>query len=382
MLSSLALDRARIAELNSQILAVQNSLVALKNELKSVQARLDAYRYPILTMPNEMVSHIFVYTLPPYPLCSPLWGHFSPNALGQVCRKWRDIALSTPMLWRAPSFVLSSLWSPRGLCLALERGLKLFEAWLTRSGSCPLSIQLKDARSSAALTHVSLNRFAEIIIRHLHHVEHIDLSASDKVDLSQLASVSAVSLMPLLRVLKLGSWSTEDSFPVARFLNAPLLRSVHIIRLSSPSKLQLPWHQLTSLILEGVSARTSAAILQKTVNLVDFRLRPSMQTTPIDSDLPGDMSISLNHLESLEIERQWIAFLSSLTLPALQSLKITQCSAVADLWSLDNLLFRWGCNLERLHVTSKGSSNYFGDSTRDSYRSKFPSIPTILVEQC
>ncbi|KAJ6511192.1 hypothetical protein C8R45DRAFT_892599, partial [Mycena sanguinolenta] len=344
MLSDLASNRARIAELDSQILAMQNSLIALTNERKSTQARLDAYRYPILTIPIEIMSLIFVNTLPPYPLCSPLWGPLSPNALGQVCRKWRDIAFSTPLLWRAPSFVLSSMWTQGWLCLALERGLKVFETWLTRSGSCPLSIQLKDARSAAALTHVSLNRFAVVIIRHLHHVEHIDLSASDKVDLSQLASesISAVSPIPLLSALKLGSWSAEDSFPVARFLNAPLLRSVHLIRSSSPFKLELPWHQLTSLILEGVHARTSAAILQKTVNLVHFRFQPNMHTTPLSPDLSDDTTstISLNHLESLEIECRSIAFLSSLTLPALQSLKITQCSAVADLWALDSLLSR------------------------------------------
>ncbi|KAJ6511191.1 hypothetical protein C8R45DRAFT_1162795 [Mycena sanguinolenta] len=336
-MSSLASERAHIAELDSQILPMQHSLVALKNERKSVQARLDAYRYPILTVPNEIVSQFFVHTLPPTNM---------PTMAG----------------YRA---------TPREFRLALKRGAEVFETWVARSGSCPLAIQLKDARSSTA-SEVDLNRFAEIIVRHLSHIEHLELSISDKVDLSQLASLSAASSIPLLRTLKLGSWSAQDSVPIAHFLNAPLLRSVHITRSPSPSKLLLPWSQLPNLVLEGVSAPNIAMILRQTVNLVHLSLRIA---SPLD--FPSDSVEPLTRLESLEIDS--ISSFSCLSLPALRTLKIT-CFTVEDLSRLDNDFSRWGCNLETLHVTAQCDSDPSGTSTREKCRERFPYIPTVLVD--
>ncbi|KAF7361062.1 F-box domain-containing protein [Mycena sanguinolenta] len=348
-MSSIASDRIRLADLDAQILALENSLVTLENERKSVQARINAYVYPILTIPNEIISQFFIHTLPPYPLCSPLWGPSSPNALGQICRQWRDIALSTPMLWRAPSFILSSIWTP--------------------------PIQLKDARSSTA-SQVDLNRFAQIIVRHLDHIEYLELSISDKVDLSQLASLSVASSMPLLRTVKLGSWSAQDSVPVAHFLSAPLLRSVHITRSPSPFKLLLPWSQLSNLILEGVSGQSTATILRQTVNLVHLRLRV---ISPLD--FPSDAVEPLSRLESLEVDCGSISSFSSLSLPALRTLKITQCLFIRDLSRLNNDFSRWRCLPEMLHVTAKRNPENFGTSTQEECRAKFPSIPTVLVEE-
>ncbi|KAJ7187330.1 hypothetical protein C8R46DRAFT_1059491 [Mycena filopes] len=68
----------------------------------------DPIPYPVLTLPNEIVSEIFIRVLPPYPECPPWKGSLSPSLLTQICRKWREIALSTPELWRAMAFILST----------------------------------------------------------------------------------------------------------------------------------------------------------------------------------------------------------------------------------------------------------------------------------
>ncbi|KAJ7639452.1 hypothetical protein FB45DRAFT_725271, partial [Roridomyces roridus] len=78
-------------------------------------------------LPNEIVSEIFIQCLPPYPICPPFRGLSSPTCLTHICRKWRDIALTTPQLWRAIPFPASGDY-------------KTPQAWLERSGSCPLSI--------------------------------------------------------------------------------------------------------------------------------------------------------------------------------------------------------------------------------------------------
>ncbi|KAJ6560151.1 hypothetical protein B0H19DRAFT_945240, partial [Mycena capillaripes] len=67
----------------------------------AVQERLNSFKYPVLTLPAEIISEIFVHFLPIYPSCPPLTGFLSPTLLTQICRKWRHIALTTPALWRA-----------------------------------------------------------------------------------------------------------------------------------------------------------------------------------------------------------------------------------------------------------------------------------------
>ncbi|KAJ7149603.1 hypothetical protein C8R46DRAFT_862664, partial [Mycena filopes] len=101
MLDYLAADRAQVAELQVQILHLEQSLRALKDERDIVQARLDSYHYPVLDLPTEIICEIFLRFLPIYPLRPPLTGPGSPTVLTQVCRAWRAIALSTPSLWRA-----------------------------------------------------------------------------------------------------------------------------------------------------------------------------------------------------------------------------------------------------------------------------------------
>ncbi|KAF7322296.1 F-box domain-containing protein [Mycena chlorophos] len=96
-----ALLRNRIAMLDVEIPVLENALKTLLEERKWAQEQLDAYAYPVLTLPNEVVSDIFLQYIPPYPERPPLLGDASPTNLLQICRRWREIALSTPALWRA-----------------------------------------------------------------------------------------------------------------------------------------------------------------------------------------------------------------------------------------------------------------------------------------
>ncbi|KAJ6483105.1 hypothetical protein C8R45DRAFT_1075458, partial [Mycena sanguinolenta] len=64
MIQALEKDRCRLGDLAIQIEALQRSLSTLKKEQIEAQSRLDAYKYPVLTLPNEVVSEIFVHVLP------------------------------------------------------------------------------------------------------------------------------------------------------------------------------------------------------------------------------------------------------------------------------------------------------------------------------
>ncbi|KAJ7128695.1 hypothetical protein C8R44DRAFT_94854 [Mycena epipterygia] len=89
--------RSRMDAVDSQIAALQASIRAVRLEPKTLKARFDAYIYPVLTLPNEIISEIIFQSLDsserlPSDPSSPLF-------LGHICRKWREIALSTPSLW-------------------------------------------------------------------------------------------------------------------------------------------------------------------------------------------------------------------------------------------------------------------------------------------
>ncbi|KAJ7701034.1 hypothetical protein B0H14DRAFT_762235 [Mycena olivaceomarginata] len=100
-------DRSRIADIEAQILKLERSLSSLKEEKDTIRTRLAAYTYPVLTLPNETVSEIFVHFLPVFPRYPPPIGLLSPYLLCQICRKWRDIAFSTPALWSVMSLSLN-----------------------------------------------------------------------------------------------------------------------------------------------------------------------------------------------------------------------------------------------------------------------------------
>ncbi|KAJ7437660.1 hypothetical protein B0H11DRAFT_1634014, partial [Mycena galericulata] len=84
-------------------------------------------------LPFEMMAEIFSHFLPPYPLRSRP-GLLSPTLLTQVCRQWRDIAISSPRLWVSLQLHLVREFLPQQL--------NLLRTWLTRSGACPLSLDI------------------------------------------------------------------------------------------------------------------------------------------------------------------------------------------------------------------------------------------------
>ncbi|KAJ6539587.1 hypothetical protein B0H19DRAFT_1382235, partial [Mycena capillaripes] len=63
--------------------------------------------------------------------------HHPPWILGQICGRWRAIALSTPRLWCSLMLVSSSVES-----LPIASILSLVSAYIERSGQLPLKLAL------------------------------------------------------------------------------------------------------------------------------------------------------------------------------------------------------------------------------------------------
>ncbi|KAJ7659265.1 hypothetical protein DFH06DRAFT_438750 [Mycena polygramma] len=193
-----AADRARIANIEAEIRKLKRAIRGFRYEQDTIRARLDSYKYPVLTLPNELVSEIFLHFLPIYPACPPLTGCLSPNSLLQICRKWRQIALATPALWRAVkiSFMHDEEQAPA------------VQAWLSRSGCYPLSIEAHQEMDIEG-------QLLDVIAAHCTRWEHVKLQLT-------LSDLPAHSSLPMLRQLELCqklspcSWCTSRAPVPAR----------------------------------------------------------------------------------------------------------------------------------------------------------------------
>ncbi|KAJ6602836.1 hypothetical protein DFH09DRAFT_1355027 [Mycena vulgaris] len=311
--------RARITELDSQINALQLSVQALSAERASCETLLDTYKYPLLHLPNEIISEIFLNFLPSPPERPPAVGPLSPSFLAQICRKWRDIAFSTPSMWSALQLNLDR----RDL-----RGQQLYflQTWLERSKDCLLSIALEcsgaEFEDDIFENEMGISTFVKAIVRH----------CARWADMTLILPAADLRLvqgdMPQLRNLTFGPHKELDpdapeAARVVAFDRAPNLTNVILSTCFSPFIFTFTWSQIITLAGCLYDDET-VEVLRHTTSLQDCTLR---LCTFIKLTL-HTMVPALLHLTSLKIvthmnrccDEATIHLLDSLTLPALQRL--------------------------------------------------------------
>ncbi|KAJ7149623.1 hypothetical protein C8R46DRAFT_1125632 [Mycena filopes] len=329
--------RRRIAEVDAEILALKDALSKVKLERKALKKHLASYIYPVLTLPNEVVSEVFLQTLDKSPS---LGGRGSPIYLGHICQRWRDIALSTPSLWSTMNLAMRHFRAPQNY-------LRLLDAWLTRSKDCPLSITFIDALNGRVWI---MPRIMEAILAQQARWETIEFdTAWDALHNIQTA-------LPLLRRLDIRLMAPQEPTPgstgmagSAKTISGPNLASVTLYG-AKAHMVRLPWIQLTSITIQA-SLGPLVHILQSASNLCELTLRP---------DRDGD---NWNHLPSIPplmhlqkliltygTREVQVALLSRLTLPALNHLDLP----VLCRPEVVELLTRSQCPLEGLYISMSG----------------------------
>ncbi|KAJ7176294.1 hypothetical protein C8R43DRAFT_556689 [Mycena crocata] len=329
-----AVDRAELAQIETQIRALEHSLLLLRLRKNVVEKRLGSYIYPVLTLPNEITSEIFLQFLPVYPNCPPSTGLLSPTVLTHICRSWREIALATPALWRALSLVFGSQDSDRSRTLLIP--------WMERSQPLPLSI-----RTDFLPTHSPQNRCIEPFISQRARWESLQL---EKVGADWEVADSLVrEPMPSLRHLAL-SFCRPPRF-LLRLADAPLLRSLSLRYVFNA--VVLPWAQLTHVTLFDICPDECAPILQQTLNLVHCELDLSFWFSTADDQL--DIHILLPLLESLVIKPQPSHYVeeyletSGFVVPSLRILHVSEALLGENpIQTLASFISKSGCLLKEL----------------------------------
>ncbi|KAJ7639753.1 hypothetical protein DFH06DRAFT_1335422 [Mycena polygramma] len=315
--AALAADRERVTALNAHILELEASMKSLKAERKMAQARLDAYRYPVSTLPNEIVSEIFIHFLPVYPKCPPQTGRLSPYLLCRICRKWRNIAFATPALWRAIAITWDDIQG-------FEQKYDLLKNWLKLSGSCLLSIKLSGDLDD--LGGPRRRHFLRTVADHRVRWEHLSSPRLHEI-IPEITSPA----FPCLRSLKVVEEEYEPTAP--SFLAAPLLRKVALPMYLDAYTPIFPWSQLTVLSVGRIESTQCAVVLKLVVNINychlciigddDFASLQNV-TLPYLDTLILDSAFELYHFNGFLQSRSQGSLLDKLNLPALRRLKVSQ----------------------------------------------------------
>ncbi|KAK7014263.1 F-box domain-containing protein [Favolaschia claudopus] len=359
-----AQNEARILDLEAQITALKRSIVLLRASQEAAEQRLSSYKYPALTLPNEISGEIFIHFLPPYPDPPPFVGNLSPMCLTHVCRQWRDIACKTPALWRA----IDVNFDHRLPCSSLDETLTLIAKWSARSGHSPLSIRMAYCRQ-----HHSVSMLTPLV-PHRARWEHLALRLANTQPLSLIEGS-----LPLLKTCSL-EFDNPSSVSDTEFVplhDIPLLHTAVLDDCRRPH-VSLPWFQLTSLTLNYIYSEHCMSILRQTTCLVNCTLFLSVEYMFPDNEFAD---LVLPRLESLVLEMESYPdanFFHALISPALVYLKLPECFLVLDsepdpIASLSSFVSRSQCRLRELHVTETHLHEH-------AYRDAFPLISNISVE--
>ncbi|KAJ7277378.1 hypothetical protein C8J57DRAFT_1465956 [Mycena rebaudengoi] len=282
--------RDELAEIDSSIAYHLARITELENRRTAVQVQLGRYIYPVLTLPPEITSEIFVQCLPhgnvsPHPSEAPL-------LLLVICRAWRDLAISTPVLWTRLEMSLNEDSAHPGL-RSPEICEELIQTWFQRARSLPLSLSLSGERGYPQLE----SRLTTILPRHASHLRRLRL---------HLHTESFIALrnelpFPFLRRLDLRCFYDfiSDKQPLETFRVAPQLRTLSLVNVQ-PSLISIPWEQLTTAEFHGVGVAECLTVLRNAPCLRIFNFAFSGTDDEEDNHVPvvhpGLLSLTLRQL--------------------------------------------------------------------------------------
>ncbi|KAK7017380.1 F-box domain-containing protein [Favolaschia claudopus] len=352
MQSDLEAHRARVTEIDAEIARHKQCIAELLSQRTIACNALGAYKYPVLELPNEIISEIFLHLLPPSPICPPLTGLYSPTILTHICSKWRAIALSTPDLWTA---ILVSK--------SQEEKDHIANAWLTRSRTRFLTVEIHGQIEED----ISHEMFLAIMLQRA-RLERLTIRTPG-YDNDHIKGP-----MPRLRHLHFDFWRCSDS-EYLELDNAPLLRSVTLSR-QAVYLVEVPWTQLTSLTLNCTFPSDCTSVLEDVPNLVECELLLFVRgDDPLRLvQLPRLMSLIVRGYE----EPGEDVMIRSLITPAICTLEVSEQQLGEDpLETLAHFFSQSGCKLEDLLLCI---TQYEGEVPPDysEYSMKFPTISKII----
>ncbi|KAJ7236191.1 hypothetical protein C8J57DRAFT_1571044 [Mycena rebaudengoi] len=287
--------RAALAKVRAQILLHQKHIDVLKKEEAELEAGFALVTYPVLTLPVEITSSIFLHCLPSHGRVIPSPSS-APLLLAQICSQWREVALSTGELWSS-LYVYS--WHDHGLHA-------LIKTWCSRAKAAPLFLGLAPDPESRPPPY--------------------------------FAPVPAAS--PIANPLPSPSASRDQCFRGDFLKDTPSLRELCLVGLYEWTSFNFPLPLLNRLELTTpISINTFLDVLNNFPVLSHFKYNLwELDTDEVDRSIVPVFP----RLSSLAGEAAALCFV---TLPGLRELKLPSFS---ELDHVQQFLARSSCTIERL----------------------------------
>jgi hypothetical protein len=245
------------------------------------------------------------------------------------------------------------------------------ERWFLRAGSLPLTLDIH----YNALSRTSSDALLRLLQRHSARFQDLTLNITPPDDLfrdEMVGALPALKKFGLIGATIQYSGGLQDwDGTITAFKVAPELRDVCFMNLS-PSKIDLPWGQLTTFRAESITVAECLLVLSLAPGLVICRFDAFHGASGLAAVPP------LLHLKSLILQSEFnysTDVLKHLTTPTLVHLDAGELEL--DIWSA--FLTRSQCVLDRLAFTDDPAM--YRPATYRQYFDALPSLSELKVRQ-
>ncbi|KAF8200038.1 hypothetical protein K438DRAFT_1759068 [Mycena galopus ATCC 62051] len=348
----------RLKHLDAEIAVMRKALDKLTEERDALGAYVDAHKTllsPVRRLPLDIIEEIFMACLPSHRNCV-MSAQEAPVILGRICSSWRALSLSTPRLWSRlhivePSYPYSSSYTSADGLLQVKTAqrLEVANAWLRRSGTCPLSISLESSHDHSITPPLtppltpsstpSPDVFLNSLISFASQWQTISL-VIPPFTVQPLLRLTEDDV-PLLKSLTINErpgnphhdTNTQLNITQARVLHAPTISTFSLTGgHAHSSDLPLRWSNLISLTLMGpawdaANAQTCQVILDILSRCSQLRTCAFLVNEPPDGSMQNT-TVACPFLHSLDMMcflsplRTLGLLLSRLLVPNLKDLKL------------------------------------------------------------
>jgi hypothetical protein len=334
--STLSHVHSSISEIDQEIDRVQAILDLLKNKRGDLQIFADrhgALLAPVRRLPPELLAEVFVHCLPSQQIVATMAGKRSILRPSHVCQHWRNVAVSTQRLWT--SICVDAIHYKSQTALA--------KAWLSRAGSCPLSIRVEV--SSWDFDASTIQLIIDTLLPYCNRWQYVEMSDMPWLVISALAT--ARNNLPCLETLSLDTWEQLDVVNIFEF--APKLRALYLGQRIQPLDVHVPWSQLTHL-----RAKTSVDKWHAVLMLVPNIITLDVQLVRDDVNHSSVLYpiIQLSQLTKLELlsSSDFGPFLDYLSLPILRDFFYEDALHGWNQQQFISCLSRSSCSLRSLSI--------------------------------
>ncbi|KAJ7476390.1 hypothetical protein B0H11DRAFT_2032149 [Mycena galericulata] len=366
--------RSRKTHIQSEIRRYKSYIADLEAQERWLDTQLDLIVYPVLTLPSEITSQIFVHCLPAHGRVRPS-PRRAPLLLAQICTLWREIAHSTGQLWGSVDlkfefgYYIGAGWADGGEYGDLPNpdAFPLLRTWLSRTKGCPVSLTLRSRHRQLSPDLLSL---IPLYSKQLHRLE-LTLAPTDMEHLRR-----ASAAFPRLRHLAISCHDDSRSIEglVSTFGPSSALRQLRVLSHQSSIAASRTYPFLTTLDLQDTSETTVMEMLAQCPQLL--HLSAHLRDPETLSVALAPVTLGLHSLILAAYNGYGAAppMLNYLTLPDLRRLDLRHDSQFDVLASF---LARSGCIPDHLGTWINSKSEAQGEL--NNLLRRLPSLSSLAI---